>query len=203
MCWFSMSSSSSWTLSSSFLMWHCTYWISQQLGPKGVTLNNMSPWCLKIMMSPIWRLCAVANSFQPSVSLRPSIFTCQILSEASDISLAVFCSFFPSMCFEKNVTGIDCNHQETTFKTKPTLKDRRKQSKRERERVCVRGESRNREEVAGRNVDWPETEVDDSPFLTIQENKTQESESSTFFGMKTIPMWSLTIPMCCCLFNME
>lgn len=136
MCWFSMSSSSSWTLSSSFLMRHCTYWISQQLGPKGVTLNNMSPWCLKITMSPIRRLCAVANSFQPWVSLRPSIFTCQILSEASDISLAVFCSFFPSMCFEKNVTGIDCNQQETTFKTKPTLKDRRKQSERERE--CVR-----------------------------------------------------------------
>lgn len=102
------------SLSSLTLTWmpDSTYWISQKLVPKAVTWNSMSPSCLKITTSPTRRSCALANSFQPSVSLWPSIFTFHVLSEQSDLSLTVLPSCFPSICLEKNVTGIFCNRKK-------------------------------------------------------------------------------------------
>lgn len=76
-------------------LWH------EQLGPRAVTWNTNSPSCLKMTMSPTRRSCATAKFSQPSESLRPSIFTLQAVSDASD-SLAVLRLLFLSKCFKKN-----------------------------------------------------------------------------------------------------
>ena len=109
---------------------HDPYWISQQLGPSSVTWKDMSFSCLKMTMSPTRRSCARANSFQPSVSLRPSsIFTFQVISDASDLSFAVFLwSFLPSICLEKKATGI--------FWSKYQIRERE---------TCLENEGRDRE----------------------------------------------------------
>lgn len=103
-----------WSLRSSLMLWDDLYWISQQLGPKTVTWNTISPSYLKTMMSPFRRSCAKAKSSHPSVSFKPSIFTNQVLSDTSDLSVAIlFWSFLPWRCFEKKATGMFCKQHET------------------------------------------------------------------------------------------
>jgi hypothetical protein len=60
-------------------------------------MNNKSPSCLKTTTSPT-RL--VGSFSQPWMSLRPSIFTSQIISEAFDLSFTTTLLSFvvPSMC---------------------------------------------------------------------------------------------------------
>lgn len=87
------------------------YWISQKLGPMAVMWNTNSLSCLKTIMSPILRSCATAKSSHPSVSFEPSIFTVQVLSDASVVSLAILTwSFLPWRCFKKKGIGMVCMH---------------------------------------------------------------------------------------------
>ena len=124
---------------------HESYWIAQQLGPNSVTWKLISFSCLKMRMSPTRRSCARANSFQPSVSLRPSsVFTSHVFSDAaSDVSFAVvFWSFLPCICLEKKATGIVWTNMQNT---KPSLnwflkkrQDRYRRRERERERQSTK-----------------------------------------------------------------
>lgn len=99
-----------------------SYRIWQQLGPKDVTWNNKSPSRLKITMSPTRTPWPLAKFCQPRVSLRPSIFTSQVLSEASDVSFTTALSSFvvPLTWFEKKVMGMFWNERNSETENKKT-----------------------------------------------------------------------------------
>lgn len=146
----SLSSSSSWVPDGA-------YWTSQQLDPKAVTWNNISPLCLKTTKSPIRRSCASTKSFQPLVSLRPSIFTFHVLFEESDLKITVFPSCFPLICLEKNFTGIFCKRTNITGHESIC-------SERHKQRDYLLCGSWNREEAAGKSVGFSERRVMDCPL---------------------------------------
>ena len=118
------------------------YWISLQLGPRAVTWNTNSPSCLKMTMSPSRRSCPTAKSSQPSESLWPSISTLQVVSDASDLSLAVLRLLFLSKCFKKNATGMSWKHHAQDLKTEPTWSERQKKKQRVYEVVGETGKKR-------------------------------------------------------------
>lgn len=135
-----------------------------------MTWNTNAPSCLKMMTSPIRKSCALANSFHPTVSLRLSILTFQLFSDASDLSFTV-CrpSFRPSMYDEKNFTGMFCNKMQKSFRTKPSLSHiSYLYTLRKKDRNRLRGGSRSREEEVGRSVGLLETEELDPPLLTTK-----------------------------------
>jgi hypothetical protein len=77
-------------------------------------MNNKSPSCLKTTTSPT-RL--VGSFSQPWMSLRPSIFTSQIISEAFDLSFTTTLLSFvvPSMCLRRNPWECDKREQLWTY----------------------------------------------------------------------------------------